>query len=381
MAAAKSNGTELEARVHRLSLAQGVYAERTLFPAASSDHRLLATDIDVLATEYHGNFHATRCNYECKSGKTKILDRVLWSVGVQALLRADASYLVVKAADNETVLFSRALGVEIVKIDDLSSLETSLGISPDLWPARSNYRVFDEAKCKWRQRYQADNPSGSWKTLRAAIAFLDVDGWLGFHYRNVNRLFRHFDEVAQIFNARPGDDELLCSRYILAALTVRFSQYLLGICQDVAGIDSTEHAEYIRTKLVFGDNQPEHAKGIIHGTIRLVEEALRAMDRKPSLDIHPERLMTPPPFAGDLVRLVSEVRATPNSARFLPLAMEIHLFDNGRTQTAFDPVGHATKQCEHLVGLVSGFLIRSFNVSGAISSSCCGAITAYCSTA
>jgi len=104
------------------------------------------------------------------------------------------------------------------------------------------------------------------------------------------------------------------------------------------------------------------------------------MDSKPALNVDPERLMTPPQFADDLVRLVSKVRASPNAARFLPLAMEIHLFDDGRTQFAFDPVAHATKQCEHLVGLVSGFIIRSFDVSGSISSSCCDAIAAYCST-
>lgn len=378
MPAARHNGTELEARVHRVSLAQGVYAERNLFPAASSDHRLLATDIDVLCTEYHSNFHATRSNYECKSGKTRVLDRVLWSVGVRTLLGADASYLVVKGADNDAVLFARALGVEIVKIDDLTSLEASLGIAPDGWPARSNYQIFDEANSKWREQYQAENPSDSWRTLREAIAFLNVDGWLEFRYRSVNRLFRHFREVAQVSRAGPGNDELLCSRYVLASLAVRLSQYLLGISQDVAGIEPTEHADYIRTKLVFGDNQPEHARGIIHGTMKLVEEGLRVKDPNSRLNVDAERLMTPPPFADDLVRLVSEVRASPNAARFLPLAMEIHLFDDGRARAKFAPVDHATRQCDNLVGLVSGFIIRSFDVSASISCSCCDAITAYC---
>ena len=78
MVATPLAGAGLEARVQRLFLAQGVFAERHLFPTASPDHRMLATDIDVLISEYVSGFHVTRRHAECKGGKTRLLDRILW---------------------------------------------------------------------------------------------------------------------------------------------------------------------------------------------------------------------------------------------------------------------------------------------------------------
>ena len=77
-----NDGVALEARVQRLFLAQGIFAERSLYPAADAGHSLLATDIDVLVSEYASGYHLTRRHAECKSGKrVRILDRVLWLNG------------------------------------------------------------------------------------------------------------------------------------------------------------------------------------------------------------------------------------------------------------------------------------------------------------
>ena len=60
MASILNSGVGLEARVQRLFLAQRVFAERHLFPAASPDHRMLAIDIDVLVSEYASGFNVTK---------------------------------------------------------------------------------------------------------------------------------------------------------------------------------------------------------------------------------------------------------------------------------------------------------------------------------
>ena len=95
-------GAHLEARFQRLYLAQGVFAERSLLPAADTGRRLMATDIDVLISEYSSGFHLTRRHAECKSGRrVRTLDRILWLAGVRTLLGADASYLVLASFDED----------------------------------------------------------------------------------------------------------------------------------------------------------------------------------------------------------------------------------------------------------------------------------------
>ncbi len=65
MVVSPTMGPGLEARVQRVFMAQGVFAERGLCPSASPSHRMLATDIDVLTSEYVSGFHLTRRHAEC----------------------------------------------------------------------------------------------------------------------------------------------------------------------------------------------------------------------------------------------------------------------------------------------------------------------------
>jgi hypothetical protein len=54
----------------------GSFAERGLLPMPTPDRRMLATDIDVLVSEYGSGFHLTRGHVECKSGNFPLVDRI-----------------------------------------------------------------------------------------------------------------------------------------------------------------------------------------------------------------------------------------------------------------------------------------------------------------
>ena len=63
-------GTPLEARVQRLFMCQGAFAERSLFMRAAPGESKMVTDVDVVAHDYSQNFHHRRTYAECKGGKT-----------------------------------------------------------------------------------------------------------------------------------------------------------------------------------------------------------------------------------------------------------------------------------------------------------------------
>src|SRR5260370_12775543 len=183
-----SAGLLLEARAQLLFLAQGSFAERCLLPTATTDRRMLATDIDVLVSEYVSGFHLTRRHVECKSGKFALLDRILWLNGVRTLLRADSSYLIAEDVDLEATEFARSLDVELFTTKHLETWEKSVGISGDVWPCRSDYLTFDAARSVWRKA--SDKDDEVWRFLRTALAFVEIESWLTFRYRLLNKLLR-----------------------------------------------------------------------------------------------------------------------------------------------------------------------------------------------
>lgn len=354
-------GTKLEARIQRLSLAQGIFAERTLFPSASEDHRLLATDIDVLCSEYHPDLRLTRSNYECKSGKVSVLDRIFWLGGLRQLLNSDASYLVVKKVEEDVFRFGKALNVELLSIDKLDSLESDLGIATKSWPGRSNYSTFENALAAWRQHYNQEDTEKTWQELKQCMSFINVDSWLTFSYRNLNRLLRLLSETATILRGTDDADVTLCSRYLVGALAVRFSQCLLHICHDTTVYGVHELEEFLKTKLVFGDNNPKHSRKLIDGVLALVSHKMNHSNFG-TLNISTSRFTAPPEFATDFAKLVSEVGRAANSARFGPIAMEMKIFDTPKTISQFPALSAACDSASMITGLITGFLIRSIGV-------------------
>ncbi len=191
MADQPAEGVGLEARLLRVFLAQGSFAEKRLFPAADANRRMLATDIDVLVSEYGSGFHLTRRHVECKGGKAPVLDRILWLAGVRTLLEAEASYLVLKEVNYEAARFAWDLNVQLISHKQLVDWETSLQIPTERWPCRSDFQAFEVARNRWHKLSGQKDADEAWQLLKETLAFIEVDSWLHFQYRLLNRLLRH----------------------------------------------------------------------------------------------------------------------------------------------------------------------------------------------
>ena len=357
-----STGVTLEARAHRLFLAQGSHAERGLLPAATTDRRMLATDIDVLVSEYGSGFHLTRRHVECKSGKFSLLDRVLWLHGVRTLLRADSSYLIASDVDLSASKFARALDVELFTEQHLATWEKALGIPTDSWPCRSDYTTFDSARRLWTRR-SAERTNEPWRILRGALAFIEVESWLQFRYGGLNKLLRLIDEVSRSETSGQFDsDQQLCARYVFSALLVRLSQYLLAICADVAGILPLEVEKYLSNRMVFGDQDPTQAAELTTATVTWVREGLRAKGITMPSEIHSARLHAVPSYTTELVGLVRRLLAQSHEARYLPLAIERMQFGL-EADDKLKRFRAAAVSAETLAALLKAFVARTSKVS------------------
>jgi len=356
-------GVGLESRVQRLFFAQGLFAERGLYPSAGPDYSMRATDVDVLVSEYSSRFHLTRRHFECKGGKVQVLDRILWLNGLRSLLGADTSYLLLKSADRAIAMFGRTLNIELMAVDDLKTWEDAVSFPKDRWPARSDYQAFEVARKSWVKKYGNKRADGQWLKLKGALAFIEVDSWLDFRYSHVNKTLRLISELGESIPSLTADrDKRVCSLYVISALQVRLAQQLLAACHDITPVPRTEVKSYIAEKLTFGDHEPGQVSGIVRGTADWIRRGLdeAKMPMPDTVDIN--RLFTPPLYAEEFAELLHRLRAQSDAAGFLPIAFEMTQFENVGTLKAFPRLHAATREAESLVALVKGFLVRTQKV-------------------
>ena len=360
-----SAGLTFEARAQRLFLAQGSFAERGLLPTATPDRRMLATDIDVLVSEYGSGFHLTRRHVECKSGKFSLLDRILWLNGVRTLLRADSSYLIAVDIDLSASAFARGLDVQLFTEQHLNAWEKALGIPANSWPCRSDCATFDSARRQWKQ-LSTGKTDGVWRLLRGALAFVEVDSWLTFQYRHLNKLFRLIGEVSKIHDSGELDrDQQLCARYVFSALLVRFSQYSLAICADVGGIMPLEVKKHLSNRLTFGDQDPTQVADLTTATVAWVSQGLHAKGITMPSEIDPARLRVAPPYTAEMVSLIHRVLAQSHEARYLPLAVERMQFGL-EADDKLPRFRAAAASADTLAVLLKAFVARTFRVPNAL---------------
>lgn len=360
-----SPGTKLEARAQRLFLALGSFAERELLPTATPDRRMLATDIDVLVSEYGSGFHLTRRHVECKSGKFSLLDRILWLNGVRTLLHADSSYLIAADVDLSASDFARRLDVQLFTGQHLDNWERSIGIAVEIWPCRSDFVTFDSARSAWN-RLSSDKSDGEWHFLRSALAFIEVESWLTFRYRLLNKLFRMMSELSNRYDAGGLDgDQQLCAQYVFSALLVRLSQYILAICEDVGSIMPLEIESYLTQRLTFGDQDATQAKDLTKATVAWVRELLHVKGITMPPEIDPVRLHSPPLYTSEVVSLVRRLLDQSHEARYLPLAVERMQFGL-EADDKLQRFRAAASAADTLAALLKAFTARTFKMQATL---------------
>ena len=362
------SGVVLEARVHRLFLAQGIFAERSLWPSADVGHRLLATDIDVLVSEYSSGFHLTRRHAECKSGKhVRILDRVLWLNGVRAMLGADASYLVLEAFDEDATAFARNLNIDVMTVKQLKSWEDAFNIPGDQWPNRSDFKLIDPIRKRTLDIGKQKDASEEDRIVRQAIQFVEIDSWHVFSYWRLNRLLRILKLLSDVPDEpTPKGARSVSARYSASALLVRLSQYLLAVCHDISSVPVSDVHSYLLSRLVFGDQDPHRARGLVQTTVDWMSQALKERGMTIPPEVDSSRLFQPPGFSEGLVALVQKLLGAPNEARYLPVAMETEQFCKEGETDLFPRLRSAWHTGRDVAALVRGFAIASLGVDVAL---------------
>jgi hypothetical protein len=356
-------GVALEARIQRLFICQGAFAERALFLRPAKAAANLVTDVDVVAHDYSINFRHTRIYAECKGGRNVCtLDRVVWVRGMMSVLGAERGYLVVDHCNPESSAFAASNRVEILQHTGLHALETALRIGTGFWPGRANFFVYepiDKAVGK-----EADGKSSglqSW--IKEASEIWREASALSFSYGRLNNLLSQVEQLSVILKTEaPLSETAPIYAYAVGALLVRLSQYVLFAAADSLGMTKTEREDFIAERLTSGSLGLEQTRKVVCSALKLAKAKLQehGVEAPPNWDA--DHLVTPPSYARAFAEVVDRVVADGHRARMLPLALELRLFgyagDERGSSGLIKRVGFAMP----MTGLIRGFAVQSLGL-------------------
>lgn len=371
-------GTPLEARVQRLFLCQGVFAERGLMMRASpADHKMV-TDIDVVAHDYSLNFHHRRTYAECKGGKSRsALDRVIWVRGIKEVIAADHAYLVIDHCDASTVRFARSQGIEILQGAGLAALEGALRISDAFWPGRSNHVAFAPMDAMLRKMPPRPPAESTWAWLRQALDLSTESSALTYSYGRLNALLGVLQECKALALAddtpKNVSEETLLVSFAAATLLVRLSQYILFIAADTLSMSHSARLDYLSERLVSGGLEIGQSRQLLYGALQMVNAQL-SMAGVEAAKWNIESMLAPPNYTEPLATVVERVIGDCYRSAMLPLGMELRLFGYGGDESAGGSLLSRARFAHDVTGLVLGFARQSLGVPEALTRGMTGLI-------
>ena len=209
----------------------------------------------------------------------------------------------------------------------------------------------------------AKQADADWRFLREILGFIEIDSWLSFQYRYLNKLLRFIADIARQYERIPSDrNRELCSRYLFSALLVRLCQYLLAICYDVSRLPVTDMEDYIRQRLIYGDQDPERTSDLMNATVGWIKQGLERKGISMPSEIDIGRLYESPQYAADLLALINRILQQSHEARYLPIAMETSQFSTPEVVSKFPRLKAAATAGDSLAAIVKGFVTRAFSI-------------------
>ncbi len=355
-------GTPLEARIQRLFMCQGAFAERGLLIRAAKGESKLVTDIDVVAHDYSINFHHRRIYAECKGGKNRSpLDRAVWIRGIKEAIAADFAYLVLERCDGSTAGFAKSLGVEILQVPSLVTLETALNIGKNFWPGRSNLLAYTKADDLIKRTIGRNTRGGLSEWLLNALDVWRDASALTFSYGRLNSLLSALEKCGGLVLDLSSDENLVIN-YAVSALLVRLCQYVLFAASDTLAMSHIAREQYLAERLTVGNFDIEQSRSLLESASKMVHAQLVAQGQTPPGSWNVDHLLSAPPYARPFASVVERCISEGDKFRILALSMELRLFGYGGDERESGRLINRIRPAIELTGLVVAFARQSLGV-------------------
>lgn len=309
-----STGIQLEARVQRLLFNQGYFAVRDIFiPGRYQASGASTPDIDVFGYLFSQDFTSIRVIYDCKSGRSHPVNRVLWLQTLARRIHADRIYLVRPNTKKHIKFYGLAEGVHFIDFSVLDRMEQD---NIEATPVRGSSATEYLGAASELQRSTRN------QQISRAMQLIHSDFWFLPSCSAVKRAIAQYESIAAI-STLPG----LSPRglqWLKSTLISLFTIGVLRICSEVNNLDQDERAEILKQRLVSDRIPYERFISLVRSSF---EYAHSVYGKQQGLPLGNFYNIPPPPYTDSLLDLIERALKHPREAVLMPLFSEHILFD------------------------------------------------------
>lgn len=319
MAKAVTKGDQYELRLARLLFFEGAFVKRAIDLNMSFGEGLTVTDLDILAITFSEDFRVFEAIGESKTAQgrkgPKLVDRLLWLVGLRDLVAADAAFVATaKSASDRVRGLARRLGVEVFDEEDVSNRENIVGIDE-----QSPWGPFDPVLLE-QQRDVYDAVKGD-ADLKRIYWFVRSEFWLLDAASGIKRAFGALRLLDRAWKSRPDEMRARALGWLARQVEINLTVGLVRLAGQTYREAPARSSQQLLRDLAAGPDISFEALTRISGQVdRFVTSLLHELKAEPGQHanalgaFHP----TPPKYAESLIEVVERLAAEPKASTHLP---------------------------------------------------------------
>jgi len=308
-------GTALEGRIQRLLFHQGYFAVRDIFiPGHSQAPGASTPDVDVLGCALTEDFYITKTAYDCKSGASQAVNRILWLQTVAQRIKANRAYIVRNRTKQGIKFYGLAEGINFIDLQTLTQMEEPYVTgSPQVEASASNVFLAATEELK-SARKEPD--------VERAMQVIHTEFWFLPSCSALKRVIAQYERICPVKSIPGLSNPSL--QWLKGMLVNLFALGVLRICGEVVSLSANERQELLRQRLV-SDRMPySEFASLVRTTF---EYAYSVYGKQAALPLGDYYVVPPPPYTDSLLDLITRALKRPKEAILIPRFSECILFD------------------------------------------------------
>jgi len=261
-----SKGDLLEYRLKRLIFAMGYFPKIGVMLKTSQDDEQsdMITDLDVYGFYIHKNFASKTIWADCKSGKAKPLERVLWIIGVKNIARIDDVIFVKKGIRSSTRKFARKSSIQILDLEIIEKLEHDFNIEISDWRGSWN----PSTQMNQLVRFQKINIPSS-DTYKKIGNFISSSYWTFDNFTQVKKVITALKQLAEIEQYPLQREQNESVRWAIFELINLFLLATLNISKELYYFSDKDKKETILDRLISGQVSSKKRMEIVEASYKI----------------------------------------------------------------------------------------------------------------
>lgn len=310
-----SKGTQLEGRLQRLLFHQGYFAVRNVFiPRHRQAPGAATPDIDVLGYMFTEDFVPRKVIYDCKSGKSQAVNRILWLQTMARRVNADRAYMVRPNTPQDIKFYGLAEGIYFVDFETLARMEREY--TEGLPVIKGSTEAEFLAVTEELNRALKDS------NVVRALQVIRTDFWFLPSCAALKQVLAQYECLGPL-NTLPGLSSLAL-QWLKAMLVSLFTLGVLRMCSEVIGLAPTEREQVLKQRLVSDRIPYREFTSLVRTTFEYAHSVYGKQAGLPLGDFYE---IPPPQYTDSLLDLVTRALRHPKEAILMPRFSEYMLFE------------------------------------------------------